>query len=146
MKNKFVKVPIITFLLGFWSVSCTTARPNSDNLPKDITDRTADEASQKYDAAQLEKMRAAIEVIAAKDKCSDAAEYTFAAIGAKACGGPVSYLPIPNNYEKELRIRIDQYNRKMSEYNTKYGMVSDCMMAAEPSGVQCKNDKAVLVY
>ena len=32
-----------------------------------------------------------------------------------------------------------------SAFNTKYGLVSDCMMVMPPSGIRCVDGKAVLV-
>lgn len=146
MKNALIKIPVAALALSIWAVSCKSTAPDPATLPKDIAERPVDEASQKYDGAQLDKMRVAIEMMASKEKCSDASQWTFAPIGIKACGGPVSYLTFPKKSEKEIRSRIEDYNRRMSEFNKKYSIVSDCMLAAEPTGVKCQNEKAVLIY
>lgn len=67
-------------------------------------------------------------------------------MGAKACGGPVSYIAYPKKIEVSILRKIENYTQTMSEFNKKYGITSDCMMAAEPTGVKCQAEKAVLVY
>lgn len=146
MKNALIKTQLAALALGISVLSCKSTAPDPATLPKDIAERPVDEASQKYDGAQLDKMRVAIEMMASKEKCSDASQWTFSPIGMKACGGPVSYLAFPKKHETEIRERIEDYNNRMSAFNKKYGIVSDCMMAAEPKGVKCQNEKAVLIY
>lgn len=146
MKNQLLKISAITFCLSLFAVSCKTVVNDDSNLPKDISERPADENSQKYDQARLEKIESTIEEEIAKEECSNAVGWTFSPMGSKACGGPVSYIAYPKKIESTLLPKIEFYKNAMSEYNKKYNITSDCMMPAEPTGVKCENGKAVLVY
>lgn len=147
MKNWVIKIPAALFFAILMFVSCKTAQNNDPStLPKDISERPADENSQKYDGAQLDKLKASIESLIAKEKCTDATEWAFSPFGNKACGGPVSYIAYPKKNEATILPKIEEYTKKMSEYNKKYSIVSDCMMAAEPVSIKCQNGKSVLVY
>lgn len=146
MKNQLLKISAITFCLSLFAVSCKTVVNDDSNLPKDISERPADENSQKYDQARLEKIESTIEEEIAKEECTNAADWTFSPMGSKACGGPVSYIAYPKKIESTLLPKIEFYKNAMSEYNKKYNITSDCMMPAEPTGVKCENGKAVLVY
>ncbi|TDX94325.1 hypothetical protein BCF50_0089 [Chryseobacterium daecheongense] len=143
MKKAFLYIPVIAFAI----VSCkstNTADPNT--LPKDISERPADENSQKYDNNQLEKIKAGIDSEIAKEKCTDPSEWAFSPIGSKACGGPVTYIAYPKKLEASILPKIQEYTSKMAEYNKKYNITSDCMMANEPTSIRCEDEKAVLVY
>ncbi|MCA6068923.1 hypothetical protein JI747_017290 [Chryseobacterium sp. RG1] len=146
MKNQLLKISVITFCLSLFAVSCKTVVNDDSNLPKDISERPADENSQKYDQARLEAIESAIHEEIAKEECTNATDWTFSPIGSKACGGPVSYIAYPKKIESTLLPKIEFYKNAMSEYNKKYNITSDCMMPAEPTGVKCENGKAVLVY
>ncbi|MGE4512781.1 MAG: hypothetical protein AB7E26_03045 [Chryseobacterium sp.] len=115
------------------------------NLPKDISERPADESSQKYDQAQLDKLKASIESEIAKEKCTNAAEWTFAPMGAKACGGPQMYISYPKKLETSILPKINDYTEKVKTFNQKYGIVSDCMMIIPPTSIKCIKGKAELV-
>lgn len=147
MQNWIVKIPAVVLLASLTMVSCKSAQNNDPaEMPKDISERPVDESSQKYDEAQLDKLKASIESTISKEKCINAAEWTFSPIGTKACGGPVSYLAYPIKNEATILPKIENYTQKMSEFNKKYNITSDCMMAAEPTGVKCQAEKAVLIY
>lgn len=90
-----MKIPVSAVCALLFMASCTSTKIPDANLPKDISERPADENSQKYDQAQLDKMRASIESEISKEKCTDAANWTFSPIGAKACGGPQAYMAYP---------------------------------------------------
>jgi hypothetical protein len=53
-------------------VSCNTSKNLNTNLPVDIANRPADEDSQKYDQAQLDKLKASIESEVNGLECKDA--------------------------------------------------------------------------
>ncbi|KIC63226.1 hypothetical protein [Chryseobacterium taiwanense] len=146
MRNLFLKIPTTLFCLSLFAVSCKTVNKDDSTLPKDISERPADENSQKYDQARIDKIKSAIEEDIAKEECTNAADWAFSPLGSKACGGPVSYIAYPKKIESTLIPKIELYKNVMSEYNKKYNITSDCMMAAEPTGVKCENGKAVLVY
>ncbi|CAD7810333.1 hypothetical protein CHRY9390_02161 [Chryseobacterium aquaeductus] len=147
MQNWLIKFPAIVLVASLTIVSCKSAQSNDPaDMPKDISERPVDENSQKYDEAQLDKMKEAIESFVDKEKCNDPAGWAFSPIGTKACGGPVSYIPYPKKNEEYILTKIEEYTAKMSEFNKKYSITSDCMLAAEPKGVKCQSEKAVLIY
>lgn len=126
-------------------VSCGSAKDVDANLPKDILERPADESSQKYDQAQLDQLRASIESEVEKEKCTNAGQWAFAPMGAKACGGPQLYIAYPKKMEATILSRIDDYTEKVKAFNQKYGVISDCMLVNPPTGIRCINGKAELV-
>ncbi len=147
MKNQFIKITSVALFASITIFSCKSAQNNDPSeMPKDISERPADESSQKYDEAQLDKLKASIESMATKEKCTNAEEWAFAPLGTKACGGPVSYIAYPKKNEETILPKIEEYTQKMSDFNKKYSITSDCMMAAEPTGVKCQAEKAVLIY
>lgn len=140
-----MKIPALALCAALFMVSCSSTKTPEANLPKDISERPADENSQKYDQAQLDKMRASIESEILKEKCTDVANWTFSPIGAKACGGPQSYIAYPKDRESDMLPKINEYTEKVKAFNQKYGITSDCMMVNEPSGIKCNNGKAELI-
>lgn len=126
-------------------VSCGSAKEVDANLPKDISERPKDESSQKYEQAQLDQLRASIESEVTKEKCTGASEWAFAPMGAKACGGPQLYIAYPKKMETAILERISDYTEKVKTFNQKYGVISDCMMVNEPTGIKCVNGKAELI-
>ena len=139
----FISAVLLSLSLAF--VSCGSAKDVDANLPKDILERPADESSQKYDQAQLDQLRASIESEVEKEKCTNAGQWAFAPMGAKACGGPQLYIAYPKKMEATILSRIDDYTEKVKAFNQKYGVISDCMLVNPPTGIRCINGKAELV-
>lgn len=147
MKNSIIKYSALVLTSALTMSSCASSKStDNSNLPIDISERPADESSKKYDEANLDKLKSIIESEIAKEKCTSASDWAFAPMGSKACGGPVSYIAYPKKLETSILRKIENYTQTMSEFNKKYGITSDCMMIAEPSGVRCQGEKAVLVY
>lgn len=145
MKKSFIYTPLLALYTIFATVSCNTSKNANTNLPKDISERPADEDSQKYEQAQLDKLKASIESEAFGEKCTNASEWTFAPMGAKACGGPQQYIAYPKKIETSFLPRIEEYTQKVKAFNEKYNIVSDCMMVMPPTSVKCINGKAQLI-
>ncbi|REC76108.1 hypothetical protein DRF60_14595 [Chryseobacterium elymi] len=145
MKKKFIYTPLLALCTMFTLVSCNTSKNANTNLPKDISERPADEDSQKYEQAQLDKLKASIESETSKEKCTAASEWTFAPMGAKACGGPQQYIAYPKKIETAILPRIEEYTQKVKAFNEKYNITSDCMMVMPPTSVKCINGKAQLI-
>ncbi len=139
-------ISAVLFSVSVVFVSCGTAKEANANLPQDIAERPADESSQKYDQAQLDRIRVSIESEVTKEKCTDATEWAFAPMGAKSCGGPQLYIAYPKKMEKSILSRIDDYTEKVKAFNQKYGIMSDCMMVNPPTAIKCIKGKAELVY
>lgn len=147
MKNSIIKYSALVLISALTMSSCASSKStDSSNLPIDISERPADESSKKYDEANLDKLKSIIESEIAKEKCTSASDWAFAPMGSKACGGPVSYIAYPKKLETSILRKIENYTQTMSEFNKKYGITSDCMMIAEPSGLRCQSEKAVLIY
>jgi hypothetical protein len=146
MKTNLIKIFSLCTIVMFTFSCKTSATTDPSNLPKDISERPADEDSQKYDQAQLDQLKSSIDAEIAKEKCNNATEWAFSPIGAKACGGPIGYIAYPKKIEESILVKIEDFKTKMTDYNKKYNITSDCMMAAEPTSVKCQNGKAVLVY
>lgn len=145
MLRSFKYLSAVVLCSTLVTVSCGTAKKANTNLPKDISERPADEDSQKYEQAQLDKIKASIESEIAKEKCTDASEWAFAPMGAKACGGPQSYIAYPKKTETAILAKINDYTEKVKAFNQKYGTMSDCMMIMPPTSIKCVNGKAELV-
>lgn len=145
MKNFFLQISALVFCATLSLVSCNTAKKIDANLPKDISERPADENSQKYDQAQLDKIKASIETEISKEKCTNVNEWTFAPMGAKACGGPQLYIAYPKNQEATILPKINDYTEKVKAFNQKYNIMSDCMMIMPPTSIKCVNGKPELV-
>lgn len=142
-----IKIQAVFLFATLTVISCKSAQNNDPSeMPKDISERPADESSQKYDEAQLDKLKASIESMVNKEKCTNAADWAFSPLGTKACGGPVSYIAYPKKNESTILPKIEEYTQKTAEFNKKYNITSDCILAAEPTGVKCQSEKAVLIY
>ncbi|WP_223606334.1 hypothetical protein [Chryseobacterium sp. OSA05B] len=145
MKKFLINIPLLALCTTLTLVSCNTTKNTTTNLPKDISERPADEDSQKYEQAQLDKLKAFIESDASKEKCTDASAWTFAPMGAKACGGPQQYIAYPKKIESTLSPRIEEYTQKIKTFNEKYNITSDCMMVMPPTSIKCIAGKALLI-
>lgn len=79
--------------------------------------------------------------------CENPEDWSFIGFGAKPCGGPSTYIAFPitidTTYFFEL---VDEYNSAASLCNEKMGRISDCMIISQPSGIECQDGKAVLIY
>lgn len=148
MKKLLIQVPALVLFSFFAVTSCKAKIDNTANLPKDIAERPADENSQKYDQAQLDKLKAEIDAEISKEKCTDATtnEWKPAPMGSKACGGPKYYVAYPAKMEATILPKIESYNAKEAEFNKKYNITSDCSFVGEPAGIRCVNGKAEVVY
>lgn len=81
------------------------------------------------------------------ETCSDNSDWTFTAFGAKACGGPQGYIP----YSKKIDVgsflqKVEAYTEAEKAYNIKWGIVSDCSLAAMPTDIECQNGFPTLMY
>lgn len=145
MKKFFINIPLLALCTTLTLVSCNTTKNADTNLPKDISERPADEDSQKYEQAQLDKLKASIQSETAKEKCDNTSDWTFSPMGAKACGGPQQYIAYPKKIETIILPRIEEYTQKVKAFNEKYNITSDCMMVTPPTSVKCIAGKALLI-
>ncbi|MDQ1097432.1 MULTISPECIES: hypothetical protein [Chryseobacterium] len=145
MKNQLTYLKTCILCAALALTACTTTKNTDANLPKDISERPVDENSQKYDQAQLDKLKASIQNEINKVDCTGSNEWTFSPIGAKACGGPQSYIAYPKKIEDEILPKINDYTEKVKAFNEKYKLISDCMMVMPPKSVKCVDGKPELV-
>ena len=85
--------------------------------------------------AALERIRALV----GTPTCASDAQCHTLAIGAKACGGPESYLAwsSASTPEAELRTLGERYKEERRAANAASGMMSTCSFLADP-GATCK--------
>jgi len=104
-------------------------------------------ATQDQEALILEAKFSEITEIAESISCEDLSRWTYTPYGSKACGGPMGYiaysLDIDTTHFKQL---IEEHQQAEADFNAKWGIISDCSIPESPSGVDCENGKAVLVY
>ena len=145
MKKKLIYIPAAVLYTMLSLVSCNASKNADTNLPKDISERPADEDSQKYDQAQLDKLKASIESEVSGEKCTDANDWTFAPMGIKSCGGPQQYIAYPKKIEASILPRINEYTDKVRVFNEKYNIMSDCLMVMPPASLKCVNGKVRMI-
>lgn len=145
MKKFLLHIPVIVLCTTLTLVSCNSTKNLDTNLPIDIANRPVDEDSQKYDQAQLDKLKASIESEAKGEECTNGSDWTFAAMGVKSCGGPQQYIAYPIKIETSILPRINEYTDKIRIFNEKYNITSDCMVIPPPSYVKCIKGEARLI-
>lgn len=147
MNNCLIKTTFIGLFAVLSVTSCFTSK-NADleNLPKDISEKPLDENVQKYDLAILDKLKTNIDTEIKKESCKSAADWAISPLGAKPCGGPESYIAYPKSRANSLLPKIEEYTQKISDYNKKYSITSDCMIPEEPKAIVCKEGVAEFIY
>ncbi|WP_160136199.1 hypothetical protein [Chryseobacterium sp. c4a] len=145
MKKNLLFIPAIVLCTTFILVSCNSTKNLDTNLPIDIANRPADEDSQKYDQAQIDRLKASIESEAKGESCTNASDWAIAPMGVKSCGGPQQYIAYPKKIEASILSRISEYTDKVRIFNEKYNIVSDCTVITPPSYIKCINGEARLI-
>lgn len=145
MKKILLYTPVLVLCTMLTLVSCNTSKNINTNLPVDIADRPINEDSQKYDQAQLDRLKASIESEVSGLECKDASEWTFAPMGIKSCGGPSQYIAYPKKIEATFLPRVNDYTDKVRVFNEKYNIVSDCMVIMPPTSLKCIKGKIRLI-
>ena len=89
------------------------------------------------DKAELKALYNDIVQLAGKAQATDVAQCRVVGVGAKACGGPQSYLVYStlNGNETELLQKVERYNALMRMQNEQQGLMSDCAIVPEPGVV-----------
>lgn len=132
-------------VLSFASCSSKKAIVEEETLPKDIALKPDNNFTQEDDQRQMKNLIQEIDSLIGAEPCTDVANWKYAAIGAKACGGPNSYIAYPVQLEDEILPKVTQFTSMQSAFNTKYGMMSDCAIVLPPAKITCENGKAVLI-
>ena len=143
----------VFILLSILSLTACKTKKNIDpaeRLPKDIAlmperDYSSKTSREKQkDEETMMKLKTEIEDLISTVSCDNPDDWRMSPLGSKACGGPASFIAYPIKLEEDILPKITEYNRQSSAYNLKYGIVSDCAVVPSPSGISCKNGKAVL--
>lgn len=106
-----------------------------------------DVTTQEQDAERLNELFVEIETLASSVDCEDADNWTYTAFGSKACGGPVGYIAYSTEIDEEVFLaKIEEHRRHQNKFNEKWGVMSDCSVPTQPSGIQCENGEPVFAY
>lgn len=145
MKKILRSIPALVLCTTMSLVSCNSSKNLNTNLPVDIANRPADEDSQKYDQAQLDKLKASIESEVNGLECNDAGDWAFTPMGAKSCGGPQQYIAYPKKIQASFLARVNDYTDKVRVFNEKYNIMSDCAVIPTPTSLKCIKGKIRLI-
>lgn len=109
--------------------------------------KEAIQLSQEEEARELQVMSERIMEIAGSVDCEDASGWAFTPIGSKPCGGPDSYIAYPTSINTiQFLALVERYRQAKMQFNTNWGLISDCMVAPAPREVVCEEGVPVLVY
>lgn len=99
------------------------------------------------DKKELISLQKTIEDLADASVCNETTECKFIAFGSKPCGGAWSYLIYSTSINvEELESMVADYNQKQADFNTKYGVISDCSAVMPPTGMKCENNTCIPIY
>lgn len=107
-------------------------------------------SDQEEDMTQLKTIENNIHQYTKDLTCKHDDDCESIAMGAKACGWP-KYFQLFSTYASHgvwvqkaaLTEQASQYSYFQKEYNTTYGLVSDCMVTTPPNEVVCENNTCV---
>lgn len=106
-----------------------------------------DELTQEQEAQNLNQLFSEIENLATSENCSVSTEWTFTSYGSKACGGPIGFIAYSTNIDTDLFLeKIEEHRTAQQEFNEKWGIISDCSVPSQPSGVVCENGSPLFEY
>lgn len=139
----FILIAISLFTLA--SCSAKKGIVEKENLPKDSALKPDPNSSQEEDQVRMKNLIQEIDSLISAQPCTNKADWKFTPIGAKACGGPSSYLAYPQQLEGKILPKVAQFTAMHSAFNSKYGLMSDCAIVLPPAEITCENGKAVLI-
>ena len=103
--------------------------------------------TQEEDEQLLQQMRTEILTLSESVDCTDATEWVFTPMGAKACGGPSEYVAYNENIDvSNFLSKVNSYTSAHELFNQKWGIFSDCALIPQPKEVNCVEGKAELVF
>jgi hypothetical protein len=105
---------------------------NSNETANIFTDNSV--TSQQSYRADLNKLKKEIDREIGKPRAKRVNQCRVIAFGAKACGGPKTYLVYSGlqTNENKLKRLVDQYNSLEDKINKETDAISDCMFIEEP--------------
>ena len=103
--------------------------------------------SRTQEQEALDEMFIDIVEQAMNDDCDNDENWSFTAIGSKACGGPSGFIIYSSTINTEYFLNeVSTYTQKEAGFNEKWKIVSDCSTPRIPSAVGCVNGIPELVY
>ena len=88
-----------------------------------------------------------IQTLSNSISCANSTDWLFTAYGAKACGGPQGYIAYSSQIDTfSFLQKVESYTQLENDYNIKYGIISNCSLAAEPVNVECENGFPTFKY
>ena len=106
-----------------------------------------DDYNMENDRLELSQLKTEIDAIVYASVCGGTHSCEFMAYGIKACGGPQGYLVYATSINVEnLKALVENYNQAEADFNTKWGVLSDCSVPNMPSEIICENNKCVPVF
>lgn len=103
--------------------------------------------SQDDDRAALNKQFEELRAISESVSCTDPSTWKFTAVGNKACGGPATYMAYSTEINESTFLeKVKTYTQAEKDFNAKWGAISDCSIQNPPSGIECVDGKASLIY
>lgn len=106
-----------------------------------------DFVSQEVEKKALETLAKEIKALADASICSSEFTCDYIGFGSKPCGGNWEYLVYSSSIDVvDFLAKVKTYNELEKKYNTKYGMMSDCMAVSPPNKVICENGKCKAIY
>ena len=95
----------------------------------------------------LDEMFIAILEQAMNEDCDNDENWSFTAIGSKACGGPTGFIIYSTTIDTvDFLNEVGKYTQAEAGFNEKWEIVSDCSTPRIPSAVSCVNGSLELVY
>lgn len=99
----------------------------------DLDGLLAAEVFQQY-LDRMKELDRSIKEEIGEPRANDLSQCRSIPFGAKACGGPATYLAysVTRTNEVHLRALIDEFNQNAKKYNQASKILSDCMIVSEP--------------
>jgi len=120
------KLLLLTVVTFFFIIACSS----DDNL------------TQEQEADALSELLSDIQALAKSVACTDLEDVSLVALGSKACGGPAAYMAYSLNIDvDQFLAQVKDYTEMEREFNTKWGVISDCAVENPPAELIC--DKGV---
>jgi hypothetical protein len=92
------------------------------------------ETTEAEDQAELARLEAEARALVAPDGCTRPGDCRSAPLGAKACGGPRTYVVYCASTTDTVALfrKLEQHRRAEAAFNQKYGRPSTCDLAMPP--------------
>jgi hypothetical protein len=92
------------------------------------------ETTEAEDRAELARLEAEARALVSPGGCAQPGDCRSAPLGAKACGGPRTYVVYCAATTDTVALfrKLEQHRRAEAAFNEKYGMPSTCDLAAPP--------------